>query len=55
LQEAARATHSGIRLPETEKAAREVLTLPCYPELESREVAAVAGALRALAQEAHVG
>ncbi len=55
LQEAARATHSGIRLPETEKAAREVLTLPCYPELESREIAAVAGALRALAQEAHVG
>jgi dTDP-4-amino-4,6-dideoxygalactose transaminase len=27
-----------IRLPETEKACAEVLSLPCYPELTSREI-----------------
>ena len=55
LQDAARATQPEARLPATEQAAREVLTLPCYPELEASEVAAVATALEALAQEARVG
>jgi aminotransferase EvaB len=57
LQEAARGTHaaSAAPLPATEQAAREILTLPCYAELDDGEVAAVAGALHALAQEARVG
>ena len=33
-------------LPETEKAAREVLSLPIYPELTDEQVQAVAGAIR---------
>ncbi len=53
LQDAAPRT--GLRLPATEQAAREVLTLPCYAELESHEVAAVVAALSTLAQEAKVG
>jgi hypothetical protein len=36
-------------LPETEAAAREVLSLPMHPELSDESVAAVIGALRALA------
>jgi dTDP-4-amino-4,6-dideoxygalactose transaminase len=53
LQEAA--PRSGIQLPATEQAAREVLTLPCYPELNAGEIAAVAAALRAVVEEVHVG
>jgi dTDP-4-amino-4,6-dideoxygalactose transaminase len=34
-------------LPETERAAREVLSLPMYPELSDEQVRQVAGALRA--------
>ena len=41
--------------PATEQAAREILTLPCYAELEDGEVSAVAAALQALAQEARIG
>jgi len=37
------------RLPEAERAAAEVLSLPIYPELSDAEVAAVADALAALA------
>ena len=43
------------KLPVTEQAAREVLTLPCYAELEDDEISAVAGALQALAEEVRVG
>ena len=35
------------RLPHTERACGEVLTLPCYPELEEAEIAAVAAACNA--------
>jgi dTDP-4-amino-4,6-dideoxygalactose transaminase len=56
LQEAARGTPAAAALlPATERAADEILTLPCYAELRDEEVSAVAGALRALAQEARVG
>jgi dTDP-4-amino-4,6-dideoxygalactose transaminase len=55
LQEAARGTRaSATQLPATEQAACEILTLPCYAELEEEEISAVAGALQALALEAHV-
>ena len=50
LQEAAR--HQGLpaaALPETERAAREILTLPCYPELRDDEIERIVEALRALA------
>ena len=53
LQPAARGTHAP--LPATEQAAREILTLPCYAELEDGEVSAVAAALATLAQEARIG
>ncbi|MCU1236056.1 MAG: DegT/DnrJ/EryC1/StrS aminotransferase [Candidatus Solibacter sp.] len=39
------APRTGVHLPATEQAAREVLTLPCYAELEEAEVAAVVEAL----------
>jgi aminotransferase EvaB len=56
LQHAALATHAECGpLPRTEQSAREVLTLPCYAELEDSEVATVAAALASLAQEARVG
>ena len=62
LQEAARVAHGArgtvaatAQLPVTEQAAREILTLPCYAELEESEICAVVGALQALPQEAHVG
>jgi dTDP-4-amino-4,6-dideoxygalactose transaminase len=56
LQEAARGTPaSAALLPVTEQVAGEVLTLPCYAELEDAEVSAVVGALQALQQEARVG
>jgi len=63
LQEAARGARgapgttqaAAAQLPVTEQAAREILTLPCYAELEESEICAVVGALQALAQEAHVG
>jgi dTDP-4-amino-4,6-dideoxygalactose transaminase len=57
LQEAAHGTPaaSAAPLPATEQAAREILTLPCYAELEDGEVSAVAGALHDLAQEVRVG
>ena len=41
--------------PETEQAACEVLTLPCYAELTDSEIAAVVGALRAFPLEALIG
>jgi dTDP-4-amino-4,6-dideoxygalactose transaminase len=50
----AAAPRAGIELPATEQAAREVLTLPCYAELEPAEVAAVASALAAIPREAIV-
>jgi dTDP-4-amino-4,6-dideoxygalactose transaminase len=50
----AAAPRDGTELPATEHAAREVLTLPCYAELEPAEVAAVADALAALPREAIV-
>jgi dTDP-4-amino-4,6-dideoxygalactose transaminase len=37
-------------LPETERAAREVVSLPMYPELQDDEVAAVIATLRAFAE-----
>lgn len=37
---------TGKGLPETEKAAREVLSLPMYPELREEEVVRVVGAIR---------
>ncbi len=57
LQPAARGTRAAATaiLPVTELAAREILTLPCYAELEDDEVSAVAGAIQALAEEARVG
>jgi dTDP-4-amino-4,6-dideoxygalactose transaminase len=56
LQPAALAAHAESGpLPQTEQSAREVLTLPCYAELEDSEVATVAAALASLAQEARVG
>jgi dTDP-4-amino-4,6-dideoxygalactose transaminase len=56
LQEAARATGSAlVQLPATEKAAREILTLPCYAELEDQEIRAVSAALGALGKESRVG
>ena len=56
LQEAARGTaEAAAQLPETVRAAGEVLTLPCYAELEDAEISAVAGALHAIAEEARVG
>jgi len=56
LQEAARGrAAAAAQLPVTEQAAREILTLPCYAELEESEICAVVGALQALAQEARVG
>jgi dTDP-4-amino-4,6-dideoxygalactose transaminase len=39
----------GDSLPETERAAREVLSLPMYPELSEAEVSSVIGALRSYA------
>jgi dTDP-4-amino-4,6-dideoxygalactose transaminase len=53
LQDAA--PRSDVHLPATEQAAREVLTLPCYPELTAGEVAAVSEALAALPREVQVG
>jgi dTDP-4-amino-4,6-dideoxygalactose transaminase len=53
MQEAARGV--AAHLPVTEQAAREILTLPCYAELEDAEVSAVVAALHALPQEARVG
>lgn len=44
-----RAAGHGIELPETELAAREVLTLPCYPELRQDEIDRIVIALRDLA------
>ena len=56
LQEAARGTPAACALlPATERAAGEILTLPCYAELKDEEISAVAGALRTLAQEARIG
>jgi dTDP-4-amino-4,6-dideoxygalactose transaminase len=60
LQEAARGARgttlpAAAQLPVTERAAREILTLPCYAELEEDEIAAVVDALQTLAQEAHIG
>jgi dTDP-4-amino-4,6-dideoxygalactose transaminase len=56
LQAAAQGTTAGkVQLPETERASREILTIPCHSELLSAEVSIVAEALQALAREAPVG
>jgi aminotransferase EvaB len=56
LQEAARRTDGApAKLPVTEQSAREILTVPCYPELEECEIDAVVAALKALVQEPRVG
>ena len=56
LQPAAQATPAAQEsLPETERAAREILTLPCHSELEPMEISRVTEALLALAREAAVG
>lgn len=47
----ASAPRTGLCLPATEQAAREVLTLPCYPELAPAEVNAVTSALAALPRD----
>jgi dTDP-4-amino-4,6-dideoxygalactose transaminase len=49
LQESERLHGPAPSLPETERAAREILTLPCYPELREDELAAIVQALRELA------
>jgi aminotransferase EvaB len=54
LQQAGRGRVT-VQLPVTEQAAREILTVPCYAELEPGEIFAVADALQSLAQEARVG
>jgi dTDP-4-amino-4,6-dideoxygalactose transaminase len=40
-------------LPETERAAREVLSLPLYPELTEAQARTVAGLLRSFAGRIH--
>jgi dTDP-4-amino-4,6-dideoxygalactose transaminase len=56
LQQAARGTPAAAaQLPATERAAREILTVPCYAELQDEEISAVVGALQTLSQEARVG
>jgi dTDP-4-amino-4,6-dideoxygalactose transaminase len=56
LQPAAQATSSAaVHLPATELAAAEILTLPCYAELEDGEISAIVDALQALPREARVG
>jgi dTDP-4-amino-4,6-dideoxygalactose transaminase len=56
LQKVAHGTlTAAAHLPVTERAAREILTLPCYAELEDAEISAVVGVLQTLAQEASVG
>jgi len=55
LQKAARGTSAAAaQLPVTEQAAREILTLPCYAELEDGEISAITSALHALPQEAAI-
>jgi dTDP-4-amino-4,6-dideoxygalactose transaminase len=55
-QEAASRTPAAAsELPATEQAAREILTLPCYPELEDGEVSAVTAAIGALPREVPLG
>jgi aminotransferase EvaB len=63
LQEAARGARGALgtnlaaaaRLPVTEQAAGEILTLPCYAELADEEISEVVGALQAIPQEVRVG
>jgi dTDP-4-amino-4,6-dideoxygalactose transaminase len=43
-----RGEYAGLSLPEAERAAREVLSLPIYPELARGQVEAVCAAIRAL-------
>jgi len=55
-QEAAAGTPAATaQLPVTEAAVGEILTVPCYAELEDAEISTVAGALEALGQEVNVG
>jgi dTDP-4-amino-4,6-dideoxygalactose transaminase len=49
LQESERRYGAPPSLPATERAAGEILTLPCYPELRDDELASIAQALRDLA------
>ena len=60
LQEAARQAYgttlaAGVSLPASERAAGEILTLPCYAELLDDEISAVVDTLQALPLEARVG
>ena len=56
LQAAAQGTPaSSAQLPETERAALQILTLPCHSELEIAEVSSIVEALQALARETTVG
>ena len=54
-QEAARREGRPLpSLPETDRAAAEILTLPCYPELREDEIASIAQAVRTLAERSAV-
>ena len=51
VPEAARGRRAAsAQLPATGRVAREILTLPCYVEMEEGEIAAVAGAIRRLGE-----
>jgi dTDP-4-amino-4,6-dideoxygalactose transaminase len=52
LQPAYLGTRGGDALPETERAAREVLSLPIYPELQAAQAEAVATAVRSFQEKA---
>jgi dTDP-4-amino-4,6-dideoxygalactose transaminase len=52
LQKAYAALAAPGSLPEAEKASREVLSLPMYPELEQDDVETVLNAVKAFAPEA---
>jgi dTDP-4-amino-4,6-dideoxygalactose transaminase len=43
--------HGSKNLPETERAAREILSLPMYPELDAKEINSVVEAVRVFARE----
>ena len=44
-QTAWRDLHPSVALPETDRASREILTLPCFPEMDESEVELVCGAV----------
>jgi dTDP-3-amino-2,3,6-trideoxy-4-keto-D-glucose/dTDP-3-amino-3,4,6-trideoxy-alpha-D-glucose/dTDP-2,6-dideoxy-D-kanosamine transaminase len=56
LQVAGRGSPAALaQLPVTERSAREILTLPCYAELEEGEISTVVDALQGLELEARIG